>query len=108
MNKQEKTIYLCILALIIFMNLVFNNENIIEANTNKEDKEDKKSKEDKEDNDLCLKAALLAQKNNHMLEKIKNEYEELFDKKMKTLQNKCANAGKAIYMSKEPDKHMKK
>ena len=103
MDKKEKTIYLCILGFILFINLVVNNEIIIEANTNKE-----KSTDHDKDNDLCLKAALLAQKNNHMLEKIKNEYENLFNKKMKTLENKCGNAGKALHMSKDPHKHMKK
>ena len=113
MIKKYKKSAFYILGFILIINLLMGKNVILEGNTNKKEDEQKedKTKEDEKtvdkNGDFCMKAALLGQKNNHLLEKIKSEYEDIFNNKMKTLENKCNKAANAMHksqVSKDPKK----
>ena len=115
-NKYLIRILILIFSLIIFINLAIGSRNIIEGNeVNSEKKKEQDNKNDDDDDDansnFCMKAALLAQKNQHELEeikknnkyelkKIKDDYEDLFNIKMKKLEEQCKKSGDALRNSK--------
>ena len=118
MIKKYKNLAFYILGFLLIINLFMGKNLILEGNTNKKDadekedeqKEDKQKEDEKSGDDnsnFCMKAALLGQKNNHLLEKIKSEYEDMFNNKMKTLEKKCSKAANAMHnsqLTKDPKK----
>ena len=93
MSKLIKRLCFCILCLVILLNIFVSSYDIIEG---AEDRKKEKKVDKGEKTDFCLKAALLAQKNENSLKKLSDKINELFDKRMKDLKLKCSNAAKAI------------
>jgi len=98
MSKFYKKVIFSIICVVILLNIFVSCNNVIEGIDDiKDNEKDNKSDE----TDFCMKAALLAQKNESTLDRLTTKINDLFDKKMKDLKSTCENTAKAI-MKKHP------